>query len=215
MTGRSPTEMRVCRCIGFAVLVACHPASRPSDSATTRTQTDGAIALRNGANPVDLLGDGTPAQAFVAYRGNFNAHGYRTVAFYLRSASDADTTPQWLIVPRFGGPFDGTTGSEFFASSEGADCTLGDLRMVQHRNAPAELIVARRELGESFADTARTYFDFYRLARNKDGAPGWPLWYFAFVRSDTARRAYCDVNLAFAQELRLGRRGISPSDASP
>ena len=206
--------MRVHQFLLFATFVGCRSAHRGVDTTATRPRTDGPIALHSGANRFELLGDDSPAQAFVAYRGSFNAHGYHTVAIYLWSPSDADTTKQWLIVPRFGGPFDGETGRDIFATSEGADCTQGDLRVVQHRQAPADIIVARRDLGASFADSATTYFDLYRLKKNKDGVPGWPLWYFAFVRSDTARRAYCDVNIAFEQELHLGRRGLASSEAS-
>ena len=207
--------MRVHRFLLFAAFLGCRSTHRGVGTTATRLTIDGPIALHNGANRFDLLSDDAPAQAFVAYRGNFNAHGYHTVAIYLWAPSDADTTKQWLIVPRFGGPFDGDTGRDMFATSEGADCTLGDLRVVQHRGAPAEVILARRELGPSFADSATTYFDFYRLTENKDDVPGWPLWYFAFVRSDTARHAYCDVNIAFDQELHLGRRGVASSEASP
>jgi hypothetical protein len=206
--------MRVVLFLALAMLVACQSVQRPADTTQMRIPNEGPVELHNGETRFDLLGDGTPAQAFVAYRGNFNAHGFRTVAIYLWSPSDADTAKQWLIVPRFGGPYDGDTGREIFETSEGADCTLGDLRLIQHRHASAELVVARRELGESFADPATTHFDYYRLMRNKDGVPGWPLWYFDFVRSIAAHRAYCDVNVAFEQELHLGRPGVATSEAS-
>ncbi len=199
----------------LVTVVACRPSSQPADTAKVRAVTDGPLVLRNGENAVDLLGDGTPARVFVGWRSNFNAHGFSAVAIYLRGKSDvSDSANDWLIVPRFGGPYDGDTGHELFTTSEGADCTLGDLRLIQHRGTPAELILARRELGKSFADSAATYFDYYKLTKNLNGVPGWPLYYFDFVRTVNARHPFCDVNLAFEKELHLGRRGLGHGEAS-
>jgi len=198
-----------CRAIVVAFVVACGGQAARPDSVGVAGRAEGPVALRNGANTIDLLGDGTPAEAFVAWRGNYNAHGFSTVAIYLRARSDlGDSLPDWQIVPRFGGPNVETTGREIFATREGADCTLGDLRIVQHRGTSAELIIARRELGNSFADSAATHFDYYKLSQNADGEVGWPPFYFEFVRTVDARRAYCDVNVAFEQELGLGRAGL-------
>ena len=170
--------------------------------------------LRNGPNAVDLLGDGTPSQVFVAWRGNFNAHGHSTVAIYVRAQSDlGNSIPDWQLVPRFGGAGVDRSGQELLGTTEGADCTLGDLRLVQHRGAPAELIVARRDLGSSYADSAPTHFDYYKLTRNTNGDVGWPPYYFNFVRTVDAHREYCDVNLAFDEELHLGRQGIGHGEA--
>jgi hypothetical protein len=206
--------MRIFTFIVLAIALACQPTSRFADTTTARTVAEGPIVLRNGPNAIDLLGDGTPAQAFVAWRGNYNAHGYSALALYLRAASDRNDTAEWQIVPRFGGPFAQETGRDLFTTSEGADCTLGDLRLVQHRGRTAELIVARRELGSSFADSAATYFDYYKLSRNTGGIPGWPPYYFEFVRTVDAHRQYCDVNVAFDQELHLGRHGLAESEAN-
>ena len=207
--------MKVIRLALLFALLACRPGMRAADSVDSRTIFDGPVHLQNGPNIVDLLGDQTPAQAFVAWRGNFNAHGYSTVSIYLRGHSEfGDSKRDWLVVPRFGGPYDGDSGREIYTTSEGADCTLGDLRLVQHRRAPAELIIARRELGASFADSAPTHFDYYKLVKNADGLPGWPLWYFAFIRTVDARHQYCDVNLAFDAELHLGRHGLGHGEAA-
>jgi hypothetical protein len=199
----------------LAAVLGC-TARTSASRVTGGAATQGPVALRNGPNTIDLLGDGTPAQAFVAWRGNFNAHGHSTVAVYVRAPSDLDDKrPDWQIVPRFGGPDARESGGdELLGTTEGADCTLRDLRIVEHRGAPAELVVARRELGTSYADSAATQFDYYRLARNTEGHAGQPRYYFELTRTVPARRQYCDVNVAFDQELHLGRHGIGHGEAS-
>jgi hypothetical protein len=207
--------MKPVRYIALLGALACQPSRHQLDTTLVHPVMAGVVALRNGSNPIDLLGDATPAQAFVAWRGNFNAHGFSTVAVYLRAKADrGDSLPEWQIVPRFGGPNVPEAGREFFSTSEGAECTLGDLRLVPHFRSPIELGIGRRELGASFADSAATFFDYYKLSRNADGVPGWPPYYFAFVRTIAARRQYCDVNVAFDEELHLGRHGLGHGEAS-
>jgi hypothetical protein len=167
------------------------------------------LVLKNGANAIDLLGDRTRAQVFVAWRSNNNAHGSSTVTFDLFAKSDVgNDTGLWQVVPFFGGPHDPETGQESFRTTEGADCTLGDLRVVQHAGAPVEVVIGNRALGKSFADPAPVRFDYYRLVKNADGQPGWPTFYFKYLRTVAAKRPYCDVNEGFARELGLGRVGL-------
>jgi hypothetical protein len=171
------------------------------------------LVLKNGANPVDLLGDGTKGQAFVAWRGNYNAHGFSTVAFYVLANSDrGDTKPVWQVVPFFGGRNDRDPVPELYHTVEGADCILSDLRVLRHDHSPVEIVVARREFGESFAASAAVQFDYYKLVRNSDGIPGWPPYYFEHSRSAPAKQSYCDVNEAFEQELGLGTNGLSQGE---
>lgn len=186
--------------------VACGQRSRVPDSAPVTA--DGPVVLHNGPNTISLLGDSTPGLIFVSWRGNNNAHGYSVVEFSIRNQSDLGDSSIWQNVPFFGGQYDGETGREIFRTSEGADCTLGDLRVIRHANAPVEVVVASRELGQSFADTAAVRFDLYKLVRNREGILGWPPTYFQFVRSVPARHGYCDVNKAFNDELRLGAAGL-------
>ena len=118
--------MRIVLCIALWGTLACREAHQSPDTTKPGPAPDGPVVLRNGPNAVDLLGDGTPAQVFVAWRGNFNAHGFSTVAIYLRAKSDlGDSIPDWQIVPRFGGPDVNESGRESITTSEGADCTLG------------------------------------------------------------------------------------------
>jgi hypothetical protein len=57
---------------------------------------------------------------------------------------------------------------------------------------------------DELADAA-VHFDYYELAQNEDGTPGWPEFYFRAKRTTTAHAQYCDVNDAFEKELHLSR----------
>src|SRR5437868_5471583 len=106
----------------LAGALACQSRPTQSDTAKVAAVADGPLVLRNGENSLDLLGDGTSARVFVAWRGNFNAHGYSAVSVYVRAKSDVgDGAENWLILPRFGGPYDGDAGRDIFTTSEGAD----------------------------------------------------------------------------------------------
>src|SRR3954452_18385995 len=111
--------------------------------ASDRQQSEPPLNLVNGPNPVDLFGDGSKGEIFVAWRGNYNAHGFSSVAFNVLARSDlGDATNVWQLVPFFGGPRDPSGGRETYGTTEGADCTLGDLRVVPHARAAAEVVIA-------------------------------------------------------------------------
>lgn len=191
------------------------PAATPigHDTAAPTRASRRVIALKNGANAIDLLGDGTKAQVFVAWRENYNAHGHSTVAFTVFVTSYlGDTTGVWQVVPFVGGARDGDDSREIYRTSEGADCTTGDLRVLRREHAPIEIVIARRELGESMVDPTVVRFDYYKVAQNADGVPGWPPYYFEYSRTVSTKRPYCDVNAAFHRELGLGRIGLGHGD---
>ena len=200
------------RCLALAIaapLVACR---------SPRAEAAGVpavVTLHNGPNAVDLLGDGSTAQVFVARRDNGNAHGFSSVAFYVRQLAPEFGPPPdtlWQLVPFFGGPGDPPAGGDTFTTGEGADCALGDLRIVRRPTGPVQVVVAARELGASFADSARTTFTTYELRHNIEGVVGWPTYYFASVRTVPASHEYCDVNEAFARELHLGTTGVARAE---
>ncbi len=177
------------------------------------TKRAGAIQLRNGTNPTDLLGNGTESQVIVAWRGNYNAHGFSTATFLVHATSDlGDSTGIWQIVPFLGGPNDGATGREQFTTMEGADCTLRDIRVVMLDTMPVSVTIATRDFGASFADSAPVRFDRYILTRNNEGMVGLPPFYFAHAGFEMAKRWYCDVNQALAVERQLGSGGLGRAE---
>jgi hypothetical protein len=160
------------------------------------------IRFGNGTTQVDILGDGSAGQVIVGTRQNFNAHGFDVVAFYVKAVTNSDGTA-WNIIP----VIDGSDEKLSLAVSGGADCLLHDVRLVRTTGERyATLVVADRELGESFGDAAEVTFTFYGLMKNEDGEPGRPLYYFSKARVSKASRAYCDVGEALAKELKLGPR---------
>ena len=205
---------RVTRCLSVVLLAtaSCARSMAVPQATASSAGGDGPIALHNGPNDVPLLGDATPGHVFVSWRGNYNGHGYSVAEFAVRNASDLGDDAIWQDVPFFGGPSDGDTGREIYRTSEGADCTLSDIRVVRHAGQAVDVVIASRELGASFADPAQVRFDYYRIARNRDGIAGWPAMYFQFVRSVAAQAQYCDVNTAFDRELHLSTDGLGHAE---
>jgi hypothetical protein len=167
------------------------------------------IPLHNGANAIDLLGNGSRGQVMVARRANYNAHGHSDVAFSIYAKSDLGERAIWQVVPFFGSEHDSKLVRDLFGTTEGADCTLADLRVVKHEGAPVEVVIARRDMKRSYADAEAVHFDYYALRHNADQVPGWPSYYFQYTRTQTAQHPYCDVNDAFATELRMSPRGVA------
>jgi hypothetical protein len=201
----------------IALLIGCgacaHHAPATIRVAPPRMQ-GAAMILVNGANAADLRGDGTPGQIFVARRGNNNAHGHTSAAFYLLAREDHDEArPLWRLLPFFDGAHDPGGGREVIGTTEGADCILSDVRVVPHDHGVAEVVIATRELDKSYADSATVTFDYYVLTQNVDQGAGWPPFYFYHTRRWIAPRKYCDVNEAFDRELHLGRLGIGGDQA--
>lgn len=168
------------------------------------------LPLHNGRNRIDLLGTGEPGEIIVSRRDNGNAHGHSTVLFQVLTSTpsdDASSDRLWRVIPFFGGPNDSAIGEELYRTFEGADCTLGDLRVIRRGTGrPVEVVTATRDLGASFADSAAVRFDFYELVGNTEWLG--PIFRFRHVRTVHAKGRYCDVDDAFARELGLGPAGI-------
>jgi hypothetical protein len=208
---RRCTGPRLATCLILVLVFSERATADPSKSRPRDFTASSTIALHDGANDVDILGDGHPAQIFVAWRENYNAHGFSSVAFYLKATdpgSRRSTDATWLLLPFFGGPDDPEGGRNVTSTVEGADCTLRDLRIVRRRRRSVQVVIGTRALGQSFADTAPIEFTFYEIRRNSEGVPGWPGYYFQSTRTIRAGQEYCDVNEAFARELGLGAKGL-------
>jgi hypothetical protein len=180
-----------------------HPAQPIAESAVVR--------LHDGSNYVDLLGTSESAVVSVADRENFNAHGHHIAVFELRARiypGDAGSPVRWQVVPFFGGASDSTSGSEVFGTTEGADCTLRDLRIIRGPRRPVTVVIAQREFGRSYADSAPVAFHYFDLHVNSQGQIGYPSYYFVESHVVRSKRAYCDVDDAFDRELALGPVGV-------
>jgi hypothetical protein len=198
--------------IGRTMSLAAGIAVAAAASVTVIAQAAGpVIPLMNGPNAVDVLGDGSQGQILVTYFDNSNAHGYSLVNVSVRP--DKDSTRRWQQVP-FQSVAKGTEWRETLHTVEGADCILSDVRVLRHAKAPVEFVLAIRDFGKSYADAAPVRFEYYQLKRNTDEIPGSPAYYFERAKVVKAAKSYCDVNVAFDTELKLGRAGLASSDAT-
>ena len=187
--------------------IVAHVAANSGDSSHTPVTV---LPIHNGTNHIDLLGTGKHGEIIVSRRNNGNAHGFSVVLFQVLAPSRSavsDKNLLWQVIPFFGGPNDPEGGEELFATYEGADCTLRDLRVVRTgKGHPVEVVTATRDFGNSFADSAAVRFDFYELSDGKDGFG--PTYLFRHARTARAKRTYCDVDDAFDRELGLGPAGV-------
>jgi hypothetical protein len=200
--------MRVSRWAFIAALVAAMSPSQGRASHAASASPVGALSqslvgyrpvpLENGFAHIVLAGQTLVVAR--AWRENYNAHGFSVFAFYA-DVSDGGKH-QLLAVPLFGDASDPIGERETITTQEGADCMLGDIRLLA-ASEDARLVVASRALGKSYADPAPVHFDVYRFEKNRGGMPGFPPFDFRFERRIDAGKNYCDVGQAFRAELGL------------
>jgi hypothetical protein len=161
------------------------------------------LTVNNGVNQLTLLGE--PAMAMRAWRENYNAHGFDTVSFYVRDKA-AGEQAFWNVVPVFGQVTRGDTAERLeITVGGGADCVLHDFRLLRSDDDKrVMLVIAQRDMGDSFADAAPVHFTWYELTKNVDETPGDPWLSFRQARVTQAAKPYCSVEEAFDAELHLG-----------
>ncbi|HEY8027674.1 MAG TPA: hypothetical protein VIF60_24250 [Burkholderiaceae bacterium] len=165
--------------------------------------TSRVVKIANGITQVDFTGEGVADMVVSGHRESYNAHSFDVVSFYVPDRHDTSASAPWDVVPVM------TKGGEKWqvTVSGGADCVLHDFRLLAARGKePATLIMADRDFGNSFADTAKVTFTFYSLVHNLDGIPGYPPYSFEQAGTVVAKRPYCDVEQAFDGELGIGAR---------
>jgi len=164
------------------------------------------IPVDNGVNTLTLLGE--PAMVVRAWRENYNAHGFDVVSFYARDKASGEKA-YWNVIPVFAqASRDALSERLEITVGGGADCVLHDFRLLRSNDDKrVMLVVAQRDMGDSFADPATVHFTWYDLAKNEDEAPGEPWLSFRQTRVTQATKTYCDVEEAFDKELHLGATG--------
>jgi len=166
------------------------------------------LSLKNGPNEIDLNGDGIKDLVFVAWRENYNAHGFDLLTFYLNASDlryEGERKEQWLLIPFFNEK--GVQDMTSYSSEMGADCILSDIRILRSKasdRAPVMVVIGAREFGKSYADSASVKFIVFELRHNKEGMSGAPPFYFQKTRIIPGKKKYCDINEAFQKELGLG-----------
>lgn len=163
------------------------------------------IELRNGPNEIDIDGDGVKDVIFIAWRENYNAHGFDMFTFYRRDKESTRAEGKWSLVPFFNDK--GVPDKTSYSTVMGADCVLSDIRVVRpasSKMAPVTIVIGVRDFGNSYADEAPVKFLLYTLKRNKEGIAGEPPNYFQHAKVIVGQKNYCDINEAFEKELGLG-----------
>lgn len=172
-------------------------------TATAHAKTPSTVVpIENGVTKVSL--DGVDVTVLRAFRENYNAHSFDVVSFY--TGSLVDKKQQLGIVPIFSK--DGEEVHEITIGG-GADCNLTDFRLVKGTGKrPARLVVAKRDMGETYADDETVRFTVYEMKRNDDPESDMdpPVSFQEKLRINSKHK-YCDVNDAFDKELHLGTAG--------
>jgi hypothetical protein len=158
------------------------------------------VRLRNGTNAVDLDGNRRADLVVVAWRENYNAHGYDLFTFYVQ---DSTVRERALNLVVFTDSL-GAQTADAFRTDNGADCVVSDVRVLQPKAGPDLVVIGTRDFGESYADSLPVTFTVYRLSISDEGVIGVPPFQFKAVRTLRSRARYCDVNDAFRAELGLG-----------
>ena len=157
------------------------------------------IHVENGITHVDIVGNGTPGLIVSGHRENFNAHSFDVVSFYVQL--DMSGTKQWQVIPVMGNDKEKWT----ITIGGGADCLLHGFRLLAKQGKePPTLVLADRDLGESFATPAPVKFSYFPLVHDTDDIPGFPPYAFKLSRVVKAKINYCDVDEAFKSELGIG-----------
>jgi len=157
------------------------------------------VRLTNGTNAVDLDGDGRADLVVRAWVENYNAHSYDILTFYIQNPRATENSINLV-------PFADSAASrrEAFRTDRGADCTLADMRLLKPPAGPAVIVIGRRDVGTSYADSLPVSFTVFRLHVHNERQPGSPPYLFVAERSFQGPKRYCDVNDAFRAELGLG-----------
>ena len=168
------------------------------------------IPLHNGFNTITL--NRHPATLVLAWRENYDAHGFAVATMYAQGSGRPDEQATWQVVPVFQRPGATPLERDALTASGGADCLLQSFRLFTLPHDPRTwLAIARRELGQSYIDRRPVHFDIYRLEQDDSGEVGAPPLSFRYDHSALSRQPYCDVDDAFAHELGLGQIKLTPS----
>jgi len=159
-----------------------------------------ALPLSYGTHEVRGVATEPGLHTTLLRRENFNAHGFDVLLVHSAGPSESPEVQQ--LVPFF--EQDGESAS--LRTHEGADCVLRDFRLAVNPRSGLVIVVAERELHESYVEELPVRFREFKLQRNPEGTPGRPPLYFEETRSWQSKSSYCDVSDALQRELGLADR---------
>lgn len=169
-------------------------------AAASAGEREGSIRIAYGSAGIAGVSTEFGLRTTLLRRENFNAHGFDVL--FVHSSDSPKGPPAQGLVPFFSE--DGE--SAHLSTREGADCLLRDFRLKLTPDAEPVVVIAERELGESYIAQRPIRFREFELRRNAEGIPGRPALYFEESRSWQSEHSYCDVGEALQRELGLGDR---------
>jgi hypothetical protein len=173
------------------------------------------VKLVYGVNAVGFGPAGTQGTVVLGWRENFNAHGFGVGTFYLKAPKRTIPTgfqnDDTLGLVTIWDDIEESKEALTVTTSGGAGSVLHDFRLlISTQHKPSLLVLADREMGQTFVDEERVTFKTYTLKQNIEAMPGPPTFYFDLTGQHVARLKYCDVEKAFQDELSLGDYRIRP-----
>ncbi len=152
--------------------------------------------IKYGITNIDLDGDGKNDLVVKGFVNNVSAHTMDYYTFYVMKENLEGKVIPNLVKIKNDKDFDYS-----FSSSRGADCELSGVRIKKESKEikGMQLIIARREFGETYVDSQKVTFSYYKLVYDED----WSLYIFEIYKSVVSKNSYCDVNDAFKKELGL------------
>jgi hypothetical protein len=167
-----------------------------------------AVKIVYGMNTIDFGPPATHGTVILGWRENFNAHGFGVAIFYLNNQKGPVSGLQSDDRLGLVSVWDGRQEELTVRISGSADCVLHDFRLlISNEHKPSLLVLADRQMGETFIDQETVTFKIYTLKQNKEQMPGAPTYFFDLTEQRTAKRKYCDVENAFRDELGLNDNG--------
>jgi len=91
--------------------------------------------------------------------------------------------------------------TDWINTSVGADGVLRDVRVIKTSDNKFFLVIANRDLNESYASEEPVNFNFYFLFDNRKWDKDGPDYFLEYIGSVKAKDKYIDVNEAMDKEL--------------
>jgi len=146
---------------------------------------------------IDLNGDGVNDLIVKSFIDNVSAHTVDVYTFHIMGQSSAsDFTPN-LIQLRLGKNY-----HYYFAVSHGADCDLSGLRLIKDSTLDEhglQSVIGERKPGYAYTIPQKVTFTFYKLVYDEVSNQ----YAYEKYKTVTTKKAYCDINQAFKDELNL------------
>jgi len=168
------------------------------------------VTIKNGTNKIDLNNDGVMDTVFMSKRENGTSpHGYSIYNFSIYTPPlavfSSDTNSYWHSVIVWKGYKDSKDDNALYynvlTTTEGADGFLEDIRLIKGQNQKPILVIARKDFGDSYADSQVVRFHFYDLVENTDGEDLSSNYSYKYRDTAVATSKYTDVNEAMDKEL--------------